>query len=62
MCCGSGALGGAVAALLGRAELHAADIDPGELVFARRNVAAAGGQVYEGDLFAPLAAEAAGGA
>jgi release factor glutamine methyltransferase len=54
MCCGSGALGSAVAAILGQVELHAADIDPGELAFARRNVAAAGGQVYEGDLFAPL--------
>jgi release factor glutamine methyltransferase len=54
LCCGSGALGATVAAILGQIELHAADIDPGELVFARRNVAAAGGQVYEGDLFAPL--------
>jgi release factor glutamine methyltransferase len=54
MCCGSGALGAAVAAIIGQVELHATDIDPGELAFARRNVAAAGGHVYEGDLFAPL--------
>jgi len=56
MCCGSGALGAAVAAVLGWVELHSADIDPGELVFAHRNVAAAGGHVHEGDLFAPLPA------
>jgi release factor glutamine methyltransferase len=54
LCCGSGALGAAVASMLGPVELHAADIDPGELAFARRNVAAAGGQVHEGDLYASL--------
>jgi release factor glutamine methyltransferase len=54
LCCGSGALGAAVAAVLGQVELHAADIDPGELAFARRNVAGAGGQVHEGDLYAAL--------
>ncbi|NJQ00395.1 putative protein N(5)-glutamine methyltransferase [Streptomyces zingiberis] len=54
LCCGSGAVGAAVAALLGAVELHAADIDPVALRYARRNLAAAGGRVHEGDLYAPL--------
>ncbi|MEW2081933.1 putative protein N(5)-glutamine methyltransferase [Streptomyces sp. NPDC005283] len=54
LCCGSGALGAAVVAGLGRAELHASDIDPAAVRCARRNVGAAGGQVHEGDLYEPL--------
>ena len=54
LCCGSGAVGAALAASLGRVELHAADIDPAAVRCARRNVAAAGGQVYRGDLYGPL--------
>ena len=54
LCCGSGAVGAALAAALDQAELYAADIDPAAVRCARRNVAAAGGQVYEGDLYAPL--------
>ncbi|WTV72611.1 putative protein N(5)-glutamine methyltransferase [Streptomyces sp. NBC_00029] len=55
LCCGVGALGAAVAAqLTGGVELHAADIDPAALVYARRNVAAYGGRVWEGDLYAAL--------
>jgi len=54
LCCGSGAVGAVVAAALGPVELHAADVDPAAVRCARRNVAAAGGQVYEGDLFDPL--------
>ncbi|MFH8613104.1 putative protein N(5)-glutamine methyltransferase [Streptomyces sp. NPDC018029] len=54
LCCGSGALGAALAAGLDRVELHAADIDPAAVHCARRNVAAAGGEVYEGDLYDPL--------
>src|SRR5438876_3392810 len=50
LCCGSGAVGAALAAALGRVELHAADIDPAAVRCARRNVAAAGGQVYQSDL------------
>ena len=49
-------MGAALAAALGRIELHAADIDPAAVRCARRNVAAAGGQVYEGDLYEPLPA------
>ncbi|MFE2495278.1 putative protein N(5)-glutamine methyltransferase [Streptomyces scopuliridis] len=56
LCCGSGALGAALAGLLDRAELHAADIDPAAVRCARRNVAAVGGRVYEGDLYGPLPA------
>jgi release factor glutamine methyltransferase len=55
LCCGSGAVGAALAAALGRIELHAADIDPAAVRCARRNIAD-GGQVYEGDLYEPLPA------
>ena len=53
LCCGIGALGVAVRARLGDAELHAADIDPAEVRSARINVGEAG-HIYEGDLYAPL--------
>ncbi|MFD5746923.1 putative protein N(5)-glutamine methyltransferase [Streptomyces sp. NPDC127033] len=55
LCCGSGALGAALAAALDGAELYAADIDPAAVRCARRNVPA-GARVYEGDLYAPLPA------
>ena len=55
LCCGSGAVGAALVAALDLAELHAVDIDPAAVRCARRNVAA-GGQVYEGDLYEPLPA------
>jgi release factor glutamine methyltransferase len=69
LCCGTGALGLAVAAELaagdadGRASadvrlsgvgLHAADLDPAAVACARRNVEPAGGHVYAGDLFSAL--------
>jgi len=54
MCCGSGAVGAALAVALNHAEVYAADIDPTAVRCARRNLAAAGGQVYEGDLYEPL--------
>ncbi|MEP7023314.1 MAG: putative protein N(5)-glutamine methyltransferase [Actinomycetota bacterium] len=54
LCCGSGALGAAVAAAVGQLDLHAADVDPAAVAFARRNVAAAGGRVYAGDLYQAL--------
>ena len=56
LCCGSGALGAALGAAVEQAELHATDIDPAAVRCARRNLAAAGGRVYEGDLFDPLPA------
>ena len=59
LCCGSGAIGVAIATALGRVEagpveLHAADVDPVAVRCARRNVEPVGGHVYEGDLAAPL--------
>ncbi|MGP3983421.1 putative protein N(5)-glutamine methyltransferase [Streptomyces sp. KR80] len=54
LCCGSGAVGAALAAALDGVELYAVDIDPTAVRCARRNIAAAGGQVYAGDLYEPL--------
>jgi release factor glutamine methyltransferase len=54
LCCGSGAVAAALAAALDVAELHAVDIDPLAAACARRNLAAAGGRVHQGDLFCPL--------
>jgi release factor glutamine methyltransferase len=54
LCCGSGAVGVALVASLGQAELYAVDIDPVAVRCARRNVEAVGGQVYEGDLYEPM--------
>jgi release factor glutamine methyltransferase len=58
LCCGSGAVGAALAAVLDGApdgvELHAADIDPAAVRCARRNLAAVGGRVHTGDLFLAL--------
>ncbi len=64
LCCGSGAVGAALTAALagaGRAvELYAADIEPAAVSCARRNIGALGGQVFHGDLFAPLPARLRG--
>ena len=49
LCCGSGAVGAAVAADLG-AELYSTELDPAAAGVARQNVQ----RVYEGDLFDPL--------
>ena len=58
LCCGTGALGLAVAqtGLAGgwAGSLHAADLDPAAVACARRNVEPAGGHVYVGDLFGAL--------
>jgi release factor glutamine methyltransferase len=56
LCCGSGAVGLAVATALGPVELHAADIDPVAVHCARRNVEPVGGRVHQGDLYAALPA------
>ncbi|MEU7879432.1 putative protein N(5)-glutamine methyltransferase [Microbispora bryophytorum] len=56
LCCGSGAMGAALAATAGPVELHAVDVDPAAVRCARRNLTAAGGTVYEGDLYAALPA------
>jgi release factor glutamine methyltransferase len=60
LCCGSGAIGLAVALALDNAELHAADIDAAAVACARQNVAPIGGQVYQGDLYDPLPASLRG--
>jgi release factor glutamine methyltransferase len=54
LCCGSGAIGVALAAAVDGIELHAVDIDPAAVRCARRNVTGAGARVYQGDLDAPL--------
>lgn len=53
LCCGSGALGAALARVLGRVELHACDVEPAAVRCARRNLDGVG-QVHRGDLFAAL--------
>ncbi|MEH0420918.1 putative protein N(5)-glutamine methyltransferase [Streptomyces sp. B21-083] len=60
LCCGSGAVGAALAAVLTGVELHAADIDPVAVRCAHRNVAAYGGHAHEGDLFDALPADLRG--
>ncbi|MBW0106089.1 putative protein N(5)-glutamine methyltransferase [Pseudonocardia sp. KRD291] len=65
LCCGTGAIGAAVAAMLlrsgaGPVDLHAAEIDPVAVACARHNLAPFGGRVHAGDLDAPLPAELRG--
>jgi release factor glutamine methyltransferase len=57
LACGSGAIGAAIAARAASAaavQVHACDIDPAAVRCARRNLSAAGGHVYAGDLYEPL--------
>lgn len=57
LCCGSGALGAAVAhGAPHPVRLYAADLDPAAVRCARRNLAPFGARVYEGDLFEALPA------
>jgi release factor glutamine methyltransferase len=56
LCCGTGAVAAVLAAALHPAEVHASDVDPAAVACARRNLGAAGGRVYQGDLYAPLPA------
>ncbi|NUP74614.1 MAG: putative protein N(5)-glutamine methyltransferase [Sinomonas sp.] len=56
LCCGSGAIGAAVAKAVPGIELHAADIDPVAVGVAGRNIAPFGGRAYAGDLFGALPA------
>ncbi|MGH3351515.1 MAG: putative protein N(5)-glutamine methyltransferase [Nocardioides sp.] len=53
LCCGTGALGAAVAAQVPGAEVWATDIDPAAVECARRNLSSQA-QVRLGDLFDPL--------
>jgi release factor glutamine methyltransferase len=54
LCCGSGAVGVAIASRMPGLALHAADLDPAAVACARRNVDRVGGEVHEGDLFGAL--------
>ncbi len=56
LCCGAGAIGAAVAAVVDRAEVHAADIDPAAVRCARQNLPGPRDYVYQGDLYEPLPA------
>ncbi|MGK5114286.1 putative protein N(5)-glutamine methyltransferase [Geodermatophilus sp. CPCC 205506] len=60
LCCGSGAVGLAIASTRGGVELHAADIDPVAVRCARRNLAPVGARVHRGDLYAALPGHLAG--
>jgi release factor glutamine methyltransferase len=53
LCCGSGAIGAAIADAVGTIELYAVDVDPAAVRCARRNVPP-GSVVLLGDLFEPL--------
>ena len=50
LCCGTGAIGAAIAAAVPGVEVHAADVDPAAVACARRNLP----RVYQGDLYAAL--------
>jgi release factor glutamine methyltransferase len=54
LCCGSGAVGAAVASAIPGTRLHAVDIDPVAVACAARNLRGVGGHAYRGDLFHPL--------
>ena len=54
LCCGSGAVGAALAALAGPLELHAADVDAAAVQCAARNLVPLGGEVHAGDLYTAL--------
>jgi release factor glutamine methyltransferase len=60
LCCGTGAVGAAVAAAVGPVELHAADVDPVAVRCAERNLAPTGGRVHQGDLYDALPPELLG--
>ncbi|CAI9400537.1 putative protein N(5)-glutamine methyltransferase [Nocardioides sp. T2.26MG-1] len=52
LCCGTGALGAALRAAVPGLEVYAADLDPGAVACARRNLPA--DRVFEGDLYDAL--------
>ena len=58
LCCGSGAVGAALAASVAGVEVYAVDVDPAAVSCARRNLP--GGRVFEGDLYEPLPASLRG--
>jgi release factor glutamine methyltransferase len=54
LACGSGAVGLALASVVGPVELYAVDVDPASVRCAARNLAPLGGRTYTGDLYDPL--------
>jgi release factor glutamine methyltransferase len=60
LCCGSGAVGVAVASERPDVRLYAADVDPTAVACARGNVAPVGGLVLTGDLFGALPSDLRG--
>ena len=54
LCCGSGAIGAAIATDLKKILLHSVDIDPVAVQCTSRNITNIGGYVYEGDLYDAL--------
>jgi release factor glutamine methyltransferase len=60
LCCGTGAIGVALATAVPGTDLHAADIDAAAVRCARRNVATVSGHTYLGDLFDALPARLRG--
>lgn len=60
LCCGSGAIAAVLASTLDRVKIYAADIDATAVRCARRNLSAAGGRVYEGNLYRALPAKLRG--
>jgi release factor glutamine methyltransferase len=60
LCCGSGAVSAAIAAVLDRPDVYAVDIDPASVTCARRNLDPVRGRVFEGDLYEPLPASLRG--
>lgn len=54
LCCGSGAVGAAIAIDLNQILLHSVDIDPVAVQCASNNITKIGGLVYEGDLYNAL--------
>lgn len=51
LCCGSGAVGAAIATEFKKILLHSVDIDPVAVRCASRNITKIGGHVYQGDLY-----------
>ncbi|MCQ9165317.1 putative protein N(5)-glutamine methyltransferase [Arthrobacter sp. STN4] len=60
LCCGSGAIGTALASEFPGVEVHAADIDPAAVECASGNLSRFGGTAHCGDLFDPLPRELQG--
>lgn len=60
LACGSGAIGLAITDRVPGIELHACDLSPDAVRYARRNLSLVGGHVYAGDLYDPLPARLRG--